>query len=66
VVSVTAASLARVNAIAAQYQVRAQRIGTVTRGEFRIQYQGAAVIQGSVESLRRVWSEALPKAIENA
>jgi phosphoribosylformylglycinamidine synthase len=66
VVSVTAASLARVNAIAAQYQVRAQRIGTVTRGEFRIQYQGAAVIQGSVELFRRAWSEALPKAIENA
>jgi phosphoribosylformylglycinamidine synthase II len=66
VVSVAPASLARVNAIAAQYQVRAQRIGTVTRGDFRIQYQGAAVIQGSVESFRRVWSEALPKAIENA
>jgi phosphoribosylformylglycinamidine synthase II len=66
VVSVAPASLARVNAIAAQYQVRAQRIGTVTRGDFRIQYQGAAVIQGSVESFRRMWSEALPKAIENA
>src|SRR5580693_5607645 len=66
VVSVAPASLARVNAIAAQYKVRAQRIGTVTRGDFRIQYQGAAVIQGSVESFRRMWSEALPKAIENA
>jgi phosphoribosylformylglycinamidine synthase subunit PurL len=66
VVSVAPASLARVNAIAAQYQVRAQRIGTVTRGEFRIQYQGAGVIQGSIESFRRAWSEALPKAIENA
>jgi phosphoribosylformylglycinamidine synthase subunit PurL len=66
VVSVAPASLARVNAIAAQYQVRAQRIGTVTRGEFRIQYQGAAVIQGSIESFRRVWREALPKAIEKA
>jgi phosphoribosylformylglycinamidine synthase subunit PurL len=66
VVSVAPASLARVNEVAAQYKVRAQRIGTVTRGEFRIQYQGAGVIQGSVESFRRVWSEALPKAIENA
>jgi phosphoribosylformylglycinamidine synthase II len=66
VVSVRPASLARVNAIAAQYQVRAQRIGTVTRGEFRIQYEGATVIQGSIESFRRVWSESLPKAIENA
>jgi phosphoribosylformylglycinamidine synthase II len=66
VVSVAPASLARVNAIAAQYHVGARRIGTVTRGEFRIQYQGAGVIQGGVESFRRVWSESLPKAIENA
>jgi phosphoribosylformylglycinamidine (FGAM) synthase-like enzyme len=66
VVSVAPASLARVNAIAAQYNVRAERIGTVTRGDFRIQYQGAAVIQGRIESFRRVWSESLPKAIENA
>jgi phosphoribosylformylglycinamidine synthase subunit PurL len=66
VVSVASASLARVNEIAAQYKVRAQRIGTVTRGEFRIQYQGAGVIQGSIDSFRRVWSESLPKAIENA
>jgi len=64
VVSVAPASLARVNEIAAQYKVRAQRIGAVTRGEFRIQYRGAAVIQGSIESFRRVWSESLPKAIE--
>jgi phosphoribosylformylglycinamidine synthase II len=66
VVSVAPASLARVNAIAAQYHVGARRIGTVTRGEFRIQYQGAGVIQGSIESFRRVWSESLLKAIENA
>jgi phosphoribosylformylglycinamidine synthase subunit PurL len=66
VVSVAPASLARVNEVAAQYNVRAQRIGAVTRGEFRIQYEGAAVIQGSIESFRRVWSESLPQAIENA
>jgi phosphoribosylformylglycinamidine synthase subunit PurL len=65
-VSVAPASLARVNAIAAQYHVGARRIGTVSHGELRIQYQGAAVIQGSIESFRRVWSESLPKAIENA
>src|SRR5271156_1723227 len=64
VVSVAPALLARVNEIAAQYNVSARRIGTVTRGELRIQYQGAAVIQGSIESFRRMWSEALPKAIE--
>jgi phosphoribosylformylglycinamidine synthase subunit PurL len=66
VVSVAPASLARANEIAAQYKVIAQRIGTVTRGKFRIQYDGKGVIQGSIESFRRVWSESLPKAIENA
>jgi phosphoribosylformylglycinamidine synthase subunit PurL len=65
VVSVASASLARVNEITAQYKVRAQRIGTVTRGEFRIQYQGAGVIQGSIDSFRRVWSESLQKAVES-
>ena len=66
IVSVAPASLARVNAIAAQYKVGARRVGAVTRAELRIQYEGATVIQGSIESLRRVWSEALPRAIENA
>jgi phosphoribosylformylglycinamidine synthase subunit PurL len=64
VVSLSPASLARVNAIAAQYQVRAQNIGTVRRGEFRIQYEGAAVIHGAIDSFRRVWSESLQGAIE--
>jgi len=66
ILSVAPASLARVNEIAAQYHVGARRIGTVTRGEFRIQYQGAGVIQGGIQSFRRVWSESLPQAIENA
>src|SRR5580704_11149761 len=66
VVSVAPASLARVNAIAAQYHVGARRIGTVTRGEFRIQCQGATVIQGGIESFQHVWSESLPKAVEKA
>jgi phosphoribosylformylglycinamidine synthase len=65
VVSVAPASLARVNEIAAQYKVCAQRIGTVTRGEIRIQYEGAAVIKGSIESFRRSWSDTLPRAIES-
>jgi phosphoribosylformylglycinamidine synthase subunit PurL len=64
VLSAPGASLARVNQIAAQYKVSVQKIGTVTRSEFRIQYQGAGVIQGSIEPFRRAWSEALPKAIE--
>ena len=66
VVSLSPAALARVNEIAAQYKVNTQRIGTVTTGEFRIQYNGSPVIRGEVESFRRIWSEALPQAIENA
>jgi phosphoribosylformylglycinamidine synthase II len=66
VVSLSPASLARVNEIAAQYKVNTQRIGTVTTGEFRIQYNGHIVIHGDAASLRRAWSESLQKAIENA
>ena len=37
-------------AIAAQYDVQIGQIGRVTRGEFRIQYNGAPVIQGKYDS----------------
>ena len=66
VVSLSAASLARLNAVAAQYGVAAKRIGTVTRSEFRIQINGAPVIRGDVSSLRKAWSESLVAAIETA
>jgi len=66
VISLSPAALARVNEIAAQYKVNTQRMGTVTTGEFRIQYNGHAVIREDVTSLRRAWSESLQKAIENA
>jgi phosphoribosylformylglycinamidine synthase subunit PurL len=64
VVSLSPASLARVTAIAAQYKVTAQRIGTVTHGDFRIQYSGPPVIHGDVHSLRSAWSESLARAVE--
>ena len=66
VVSLSAASLARLNAVAAQYGVAANRIGTVTRSEFRIQFNGTPVIRGAVTSFRKAWSESLAAAIENA
>jgi phosphoribosylformylglycinamidine synthase len=65
VVSTPAASLARVNAIAAQYQVPVQRIGTVVRGDFRIEYGGAPLVRGSLESFRQPWANSLQKAIES-
>src|SRR4029077_11148290 len=63
VVSLSPASLARVSAIAAQYKVNAQRIGTVTHGEFRIQYNGASVINGDVETFRRSWATSIEAAL---
>ena len=66
VVSLSAASLARLNAVAAQYGVAANRIGTVTRSEFRIQFNGTPVIRGDVSSFRKAWSESLAAAIEKA
>ena len=68
VVSISAASLARVREIAAQWKVRATRIGTVTRGDLRIQYpghSGAAVIEGALGALREIWSRSLAKALES-
>jgi len=64
VVSLSAASLARLDAVAAQYGVAANRIGTVTRSEFRIQFNGTPVIRGDVSSFRKAWSESLAAAVE--
>jgi phosphoribosylformylglycinamidine synthase subunit PurL len=66
VISVVPASLARVEAIAAQYNIQLSQIGRVTRGDFRVQYEGVPVIQGSADSFRRTWSESLANAIESA
>jgi phosphoribosylformylglycinamidine synthase len=66
VVSVAPASLARVQEIAAQYNVSISQIGRVTRGEFRIQLNGAVVIQGQPDSFRQPWSESLAHSIESA
>jgi phosphoribosylformylglycinamidine synthase subunit PurL len=66
VVSLSPSSLARVNEVAAQWKVDVQHIGTVTRGDFRIQYDGSPVIQGSIASFHDIWSGSLQKAIETA
>ncbi|MGA8768182.1 MAG: phosphoribosylformylglycinamidine synthase subunit PurL [Candidatus Acidiferrales bacterium] len=66
IISVAPASLARATAIAAQYDIKVQQVGSVTRGAFRIQYKGAPVIRGTMDSFRQTWSESLGKAIEAA
>jgi phosphoribosylformylglycinamidine synthase subunit PurL len=64
VVSTSPSLLARVNQIAAQWRVRAQHIGSVTRQDFRIQYKGAVVVEGSVDRFHQIWAESLAKALE--
>jgi phosphoribosylformylglycinamidine synthase II len=59
VVSLTPASLASVRAIAAQYGVEVESIGTVSHGEFRIQYNGTPVIHGDIDSFRKIWASRI-------
>ena len=64
VVSLAASSLASVRALAAQYNVNVQPIGTVSRGEFRILYKGTPVIHGDIDSFRKIWASRIESAIE--
>ncbi len=64
VVSVAPGSLARTNQVAAQWNVRAREIGSVTRNNFRIQYNGTVAIQGGVDGFRQIW-ESFPKVLES-
>jgi phosphoribosylformylglycinamidine synthase II len=66
IVSVAPASLARVNSIAAQYSVKAERIGVVTRGDFRITYSGDHAIHGPLGSFQQAWSDSLASELESA
>ncbi|MGH9683972.1 MAG: phosphoribosylformylglycinamidine synthase subunit PurL [Candidatus Acidiferrales bacterium] len=66
VVSISPTLLTRIAGVAAQYKITAQRIGTVVRGEFRIQHNGSSIIRGDVSSFRGIWSRALTQAIEGA
>jgi phosphoribosylformylglycinamidine synthase subunit PurL len=59
VVSLASASLASVRAIAAQYGVKVESIGTVSRGEFRIQFNGTPVIHGDIDSFRKIWASRI-------
>jgi len=66
VVSLASASLARVEATAAQYKVASLRLGRVTRSEFRIQYNGTPAVRGLIGSFRQIWAESIGKAVESA
>jgi len=64
VASLAASSLASLRAVAAQYSVNAQPIGTVSRGDFRIQYKGTPVIHGDIDSFRKIWAGRIGSAVE--
>jgi phosphoribosylformylglycinamidine synthase len=64
VVSVKPSSLARVLDTARQYGVGALEIGKDTRGtSFRVEYNGRAVIDSTVETLRDAWAYSLERTI---
>jgi phosphoribosylformylglycinamidine synthase len=66
VVSLSPSSLARMNAIAAQYGIKAWQIGAVTRGEFCIQLNGTPVVRGEISLFRQTWAASLERALESA
>jgi len=66
VVSLSTSRLAHLREIAAKWNVKEAQIGTVIRGDFRIQLSGATIIQGDRASLRIIWAESLGKAVETA
>jgi phosphoribosylformylglycinamidine synthase subunit PurL len=66
IVSASSDVLARIRAIAAQWRVKALQVGKVTRGEFRIEYSGAAVVRGELSSFEKVWERSFPEALESA
>jgi phosphoribosylformylglycinamidine synthase len=63
VVSVTPENVAAVRRIAAQYEVAVVEVGRVTRGEFRIELNGQAVVSAEVPTLAGVWSGALERLL---
>jgi len=64
VVSVAAAKLAALQAIARQYGVEASEIGQVTsRPSLRIEHKGRVVIDSPLEGLRDVWANSLERTL---
>jgi phosphoribosylformylglycinamidine synthase subunit PurL len=63
VVSVTPGQLARSLSIAAQYEVAAREVGRVTRTEFRIEFNGRAVVSADVPTLADTWAGALERGL---
>ncbi len=63
VVSCAEPALARVLALARQYQVTAHELGRTGGATFRVQRNGTTVVEAPVEFLREVWATALEKIL---
>ena len=63
VVSVAPETFARVLAVATECGVAALRIGEVTRGGFRIEYNGHVVVSADVSLLASIWAEAFEHSL---
>jgi phosphoribosylformylglycinamidine synthase subunit PurL len=63
VVSVSQAKLAQLRQVAAQWGVAAHVIGKVTRGPFKVSFNGAQVLSDSPASLRAIWAGAIERAV---
>jgi phosphoribosylformylglycinamidine synthase subunit PurL len=65
VISVSPASLNAVLEMARNYGVKAEQIGQVNAdGIFRIELNGSAIIEESVETLRDIWAHSLERALK--
>jgi phosphoribosylformylglycinamidine synthase subunit PurL len=63
VVSAPRAALAPIQRLAAQWGVAAQVIGKVTRGPFRLIFNGASALSDNPASLRAIWAGAIERAV---
>ncbi len=64
VVSCAPEKLAQVLALAARYNVSAQKIGAVnSSGTFHIEVNGAAILDSSLSSLQEAWATAVERAL---
>jgi phosphoribosylformylglycinamidine synthase len=65
IVSVTPENLAAVRRIAAQYEVALLEVGRVSKGEFRIELNGRAVVSAEPPSLMDAWAGALERLLRD-
>jgi phosphoribosylformylglycinamidine synthase len=64
VVSCDAGRVARLRALASQYGVRAEEIGRVGRGAFRLTRGDTSVVNAAMGSVRKAWGGALKQLME--